>query len=62
LWRAARRLKKIQERLGNPNYEDFIDPYLPRPKWMPWWTYERIVAQASQPSRIIGAAVATLSR
>jgi hypothetical protein len=62
LWRAARRLKKVQKRLGNPNYEDVIDPYLPRPKWMRWWTYERIVARAREPSRIIDAAVGTLSR
>src|SRR5262249_41643727 len=43
--RATRKLMKIQKRLGNPDYENVLDLYLPKPKRMRWRTYDRIVAK-----------------
>ena len=59
--RAARKLRKIQRRLGNPDYENVLDLYLPKPKRMRWRTYDRIVAKAEKPWRLLEAEAANLN-
>jgi hypothetical protein len=44
---------KIQKRLGNPDYENTLELYLPKPKRMRWKTYDRIVAQTKKPWLIL---------
>lgn len=57
---ASRRIRKIQKRLGNPEWENVLDYWFPKPKGMHWQTYNRIVAQAGKPLRAIEAEMATL--
>ncbi len=56
--RAARRIRKVQKRLGNPSWENVIDTWFPKPKGMHWKTYHRIVAQIEKPLRFIQAEAA----
>jgi hypothetical protein len=51
--RASRRIRKIQKRLGNEEWENVIDIWFPRPKGMHRKTYNRIVAQANKPIRTL---------
>jgi hypothetical protein len=51
--RASRRIRKIQKRLGNEEWENVIDICFPRPKGMHRKTYNRIVAQANKPIRTL---------
>jgi len=51
--RATRRIRKVQKRLGNPDWENVLDPWFPKPKGMHWKTYDRIVARADKPLRTI---------
>lgn len=50
---ASRRIRKIQKRLGNPEWENVIDSWFPKPKGMHWRTYHRIIAQTHKPLRTI---------
>jgi hypothetical protein len=50
--RASRRIRKIQKRLGNPDWENVLYPRFPKPKGMHWKTYDRIVAKADKPLRM----------
>lgn len=51
--RASRRIRKIQKRLGNEEWQNVIDIWFPKPKGMHWKTYNRIVAQADKPIRTL---------
>jgi hypothetical protein len=51
--RASRRIRKIQTRLGNEEWQNVIDIWFPRPKGMHRKTYNRIVAQANKPIRTL---------
>ena len=58
--RASRRIRKIQKRLGNPEWENVIDYWFPKPKGMHWRTYNRIVARADKPLRTIQLEMAAI--
>ena len=47
--RAARRIRKVQKRLGNPDWYNVLDVRFPKPLGMHWRTYDRIVARAGDP-------------
>jgi len=47
--RAARRIRKVQKRLGSPDWYNVLDVRFPRPPGMHWRTYNRIVARAEDP-------------
>ena len=47
--RAARRIRKVQNRLGNQDWYNVLDVRFPRPPGMHWRTYDRIVARAEDP-------------
>ena len=57
---ASRRIRKIQKRLGNPDWENVIDYWFPKPKGMHWRTYNRIVARADKPLRTIQSEMAAM--
>ena len=59
--RASRRIRKIQKRLGNPDWENVLDFWFPKPKGMHWKTYDRIVARADKPLRTIQSEMAAFS-
>lgn len=44
--RAIRRGVRVAEKLGRKNVGLDEVPYLPKPKWMRWRTYERTIAEA----------------
>ena len=56
--RASRRIRKIQKRLGNSDWENVLDVWFPKPKGMHWKTYNRIVAQADKPLRMLQSEMA----
>ena len=58
--RASRRIRKIQKRLGNEEWQNVLDIWLPKPKGMHWKTYNRIVAQADKPLRIFQSEMAAM--
>jgi hypothetical protein len=47
--RAARRIRKVQNRLGNTDWYNVLDVRFPKPLGMHWKTYDRIVARAEDP-------------
>ena len=57
---ASRRIRKIQKRLGNPDWENVLDYSFPRPKGMHWRTYNRIVTRAYKPLRTIQSEMAAM--
>lgn len=59
--RASRRIRKIQKRLGSPEWENVLDLWFPKPKGMHWKTYYRIVARADKPLRTLQAEMARFS-
>ena len=59
--RASRRIRKIQKRLGSPDWENVLDTWFPKPKGMHWRTYNRIVARADKPLRTIQLEMAAFS-
>jgi hypothetical protein len=59
--RASRRIRKIQKRLGNPDWENVLDLWFPKPKGMHWKTYDRIVARADEPLKTIQLEMASFN-
>ena len=47
--RAARRIRKVQKRLRNPDWYNVLDVRFPKPLGMHRRTYDRIVARAKDP-------------
>jgi hypothetical protein len=60
LERTSRRIRKIQRRLGSPDWYNVLEPWFPKPKGMHWNTYNRIVEKADLPLRKLQAQLADM--